>query len=66
MISNALNLSLKGEDFNDAEGLADVSLSEKHFDCYNCIKSFCRLKKKRFEKFNFVLPIIARKSMQDS
>ena len=45
MISNALNLSLKGEDFNDAEGLLDVSLSEKHFDRYNCIKSFCCLKK---------------------
>ena len=49
-------------------GLADVRVSENHVWLYYCIKSFCSLNilEKCFEKFNFYITIMTRKSMKDS
>ena len=49
-------------------GQADVNVSEKMFDRYNCMKSFCHLKslEKRLRKVQFCITIMARKSIKDS
>ena len=52
--------------FNTSLGAQQMLMYQKSmFDCYNCIKTFCRSKtlEKSFIKFFFPVPIMARKGM---